>query len=330
MKQAIYIFQGILVAAFLWWLSSRVAWDALLEQSMKVPLDVLLLVFVQRYAPYMVLGMRLSVLIPSVSMGQGFKASVLCVACNTLIPARMGELLKIFWLQGISTLKASFILSSIVVERLLDVSALLCLSLYFALSHLSSVVIVLLSIVVVTAWVSLWFVITYESRVVAWMRRYMGQHGWAQRVIALCSLLCHAIRQVLQARVLCKSVLLTIFMWSMNYLHVYLLCNVLMELHLTWAQTGLICVALFFSSALLLAPGGVGAMETALVVSLELMGVNTMQAMSTALFARIFYSVPPLLGALGILFVDNKGLTASVRNLYGGVQYMYPTVRNKH
>lgn len=66
----------------------------------------------------------------------------------------------------------------------------------------------------------------------------------------------------------------------------------------------------------MLAPGGVGLMEVAVVMVLSLMHVDKSLALSTALFARLFYSVPPLLGAAAVITFGKGDIATSIVDIY--------------
>ena len=106
----------------------------------------------------------------------------------------------------------------------------------------------------------------------------------------------------------------------------------LMGLGLSWLEIGLLCVVIFFSSALLLAPGGVGVMEASVITVLCLLDVTMEQAVSTAVFARIFYSFPSALGAVCVCLGTRRSFFASVQELSQQVQNLRqkkPLLRNR-
>lgn len=146
MKPVLFFIQASLVALCFWWLSRDVDWPVALEHCAKVNPTMLIVIFVQRFTPYAFLGLRLSTLFTGrVSPWTGFKASVLCVGCNAVLPARMGELVKIVWLRACGAISYSTLCGGVFLERLLDVSTLLCLALVFALPQLNKTVVLTLA-----------------------------------------------------------------------------------------------------------------------------------------------------------------------------------------
>lgn len=274
---------------------------------------MLIVIFVQRFTPYAFLGLRLSTLFTGrVSPWTGFKASVLCVGCNAVLPARMGELVKIVWLRACGAISYSTLCGGVFLERLLDVSTLLCLALVFALPQLNKTVVLTLAAGVGGLWITLLLLAHprgFARRCLATMPLPTRVRGWALH-------LCAYLEKCVRSKIFFRALLGTALVWSMNYAHVALLANGLLDLHLTWDELGLLCVTLFFSSALMLAPGGVGLMEVAVVMVLSLMHVDKSLALSTALFARLFYSVPPLLGAAAVIIFGKGDIATSIVDIY--------------
>lgn len=309
MKHALWAIQGLLVGLCFWWLATHLPWADVAHECALVSLPMLCLVFAQRYLPYAALGLRLAVLLPDTTPWTGFKASVLCVGCNSILPARMGEIVKIVWLHGQSGQAYPCLFGMVFLERLLDVSALLLLVAAFALSRMQAGFVLPLACLVVCLWAVL-FALTKRPDLAGLLLERMPLPGklrrWGADLLA-------ALNGAVQKKLLLRAVAATTLVWVMNYLHVTLLANGLMDLHLSWQELGLLCVTLFFSSALLLAPGGVGVMEVGIVAVLLLLGRDAAQAAATALFARLMYTLPPILGAAAVLAGNRGELFAAVR-----------------
>lgn len=304
--------QTVLVALCFWWLSRDVDWSLALEYCTGVNPAMLAVVFVQRFAPYGMLGLRLTALFSGrINVGTGVTASVLCVGCNTVLPARLGEVVKIVWLRASGGLSYAMVCGGVFLERLLDVSMLLLLALLFALPYVNASLVLVLGLGIVVLWLALLNLASPGSL----GRRWIAAVPLPPWLRVWLHHLCTALQGFVNGKIFSRAVAGTVLVWSMNYLHVVLLANGLMHLQLVWQELGLVCVTLFFSSALLLAPGGVGVMEAGVVMVLTLLGVDKSLAVGTALFARVFYSVPPLLGALSIVACGRGTIAANVAEL---------------
>jgi len=245
-----------------------------------------------------------------VSPWAGFKASVLCVGCNSVLPARMGELVKIAWLHDLTSLAFSRLFSGIFLERLMDVSALLLLVSCFAMPFLNVWTVVCSAVLLFLAWGLAYWLASREKLLAALLHSLPLPEKIERWITAFFT----SCQTVFMRKVFARSVMFTLLVWAMNYLHVVLLANGLMGLGLRWYELGLLCVGLFFSSALLLAPGGAGVMEFAVIFILTSLGIDSVKAAGTAVFARLFYSFPPMLGALFVLLEGGRAKFLTLRH----------------
>lgn len=302
----------LLAAGCVVWLAGAINWKNALAECLEASPLILALVFAQRYLPYMMLGLRLEKIFPGkTGFMDGFKASLLCVGCNNVLPARAGELVKIFWLRRKSGIEYSHLFSGVFLERLLDVSALLLLALCFASAFMPAWLAAGLGIVLAATWLAalrlgrlpelarkcLYFL---PSAALRWMDEFLAFLGWQTKNGNFC-----------------KIAGATLLVWAMNYLHIYLLADTLMDLRLGFGALGLLCVAVFFSSGLMLLPGGMGGMEAAVVIVLGLLGIGEAKAAATAIFVRLFYSVPPILGACAVLAFGSTGFANGLMLIHG-------------
>lgn len=312
MRLFVICIQFCLLSISFYWLATHIEWHTALRVCNNISVSIICLVLLQRYVPYVCLGLRLSMLFKGrPGFWACFKASLLCVGCNNVLPARMGELVKIAWLQGRTGRNYAELCGNVFLERLLDVTCLLGLSAIFAVGHISITVAALLAGAVVLAWLLIAALMqkpTVLRHIAAMLPLGRFAGNWCAEVAeSVCDGIGHGR--------LYRLVAASVFMWLMNYTHVALLANGLMGLGLNIAQLGLLCVTIFFSSALLLAPGGIGVMEMGVVLVLQLMGIDIVQAFATAIFARIFYSLPVLFGAVLVVLDSRNEFVACIRNI---------------
>lgn len=312
MKLFVLAIQIILLSCCLFWLATHINWHEAIQTCSQISIPVFCGVLVQRYIPYAGLGLRLQLLL---RLRRGFwacfKASLLCVGCNTVLPARMGEFVKIAWLQGRTGRDYADLCGTVFLERLLDVTCLLGLTVIFAAGHVSVLVAALLAGAVAFAWMLIAMLVrkpTVLRRLADMLPIGRIAGDWFAEVVAS---VCEGVGH----RRLYRLVSASLFIWLMNFTHVALLANGLIGLGLNIAQLGLLCVTIFFSSALLLAPGGIGVMEVGVIMVLQLMGSDTVQASATAIFARIFYSLPVLFGAVLVVLDSRNEFVACIRNI---------------
>lgn len=312
MRRILLIIQLPLFGLCLWWLSVNVDWESAVKQCIEVNPLILFVVFAQRYFPYIMLGIRLTAIFPGqVGFCNGLKASVLCVGCNNILPARFGEAIKILWLRRHVNLAISQLCGGVFLERLQDVTVLLLMALIFAMFLLQPWFTVSMVLILSVLWAGVIFFSRRQSLAARGLQVLRLPDSWRRWCLSFLSLLGFAMRR----NIFFRTAGTTLLVWGMNYAHVALLANGLMQLHLDWSHLGLLCVAIFFSSGLLLTPGGLGGMEVAVVMVLTMMGVDSTRATGTAIFVRLFYSVPPLLGVMAILLSSRHEFFTCIHQL---------------
>ncbi len=301
MRKGFFIFQlGIVCWCFVWLyiqINWQDVWKSLVEFSI-VSVGVLGLVFVQRFTPWLLLASRLcQIFAQKISFIESFNATALCVGVNALLPARLGEVVKVFLLKSASPFSYVRVVSGCVVERMLDMTMLLFLSLCFATAHLHTVLMTCIGVVLLFAWIFC-FLFIKNIEYLQNKFEFLNKPFWQKYGLAFQEALAHITSFGTWTR-LCA---LTIGIWLLNFLHITLIVNVLVGLDLSFQELGLLTVAVFFSSALLLAPGGIGVMETAIIATLQFMQIPLQEAAVVAIFIRLFHLLPSVLvGVFGFL-----------------------------
>ncbi len=298
MRKFILAFQLFVVMLCSAWLWKHVHWDAVWDTCNSVSIAMLCFVFVQRFMPWILVGFRLTHIFPQeINMRKGFCAASLCTGVNALIPARMGELVKIFWLKGCSSYSYTTVISGCFMERLLDLSCLFLLLLCFAMDFLQWGIVVFLTLAIIMAWLCCYALLNHREQL--------------QNIFPILkkTFVCHTVHKLEDAfahitsiPVLAKLVVCTLGIWLLNYLHIVLISHGLIGLDLSWLEMGVLLVSIYFSSALMLVPGGIGIMEATVVGVLQLMDVSLENAALLAIFVRVYHFIPSvLLGGIALL-----------------------------
>ncbi len=289
-----YIFQVLCVGLCFWWLWKCVDWQGAMAVGESVRPLLLLLVAIPRCLSFWAVGWRLSVLFGGeIRCADGVQASLLCTGTNAIIPMKVGELVKIIFLQQSQALSYPKLCGTCLIERLLDLSALLMLAAFFLYGTLHAPTLMFFYAAVTLAWATAFFLVQREALFYGIMR-YVPWQG----LVAFIMRLYYCLQEVLSFKVFTYAAFCTVLIWLLNYIHVALLADCMMDLGLAWYQVGMLFVTIFFSAALGLSPGGIGVMEAAVVFVLNMLGVESGVAGAVAIFARIFYSLPPVIGAL--------------------------------
>ncbi len=302
MKRLLILLQLGCALLFLLWAFREVDWEDLKRTLPAVSVTAGIVILLFRLLVYTLLGLRLHVLsgggIPALL---GVASGILCIGCNNILPARLGELCKIGYLCGKTSFTAPVLLGAVAVERGMDVFCLLGLTLFFGVSMLPVHPFFLGGAIGMLALAG-WIVFRKTNLVRACCRvilpRFL-QHR-AEEMFAF-------LESIGRKRILSRAAALSIGIWSCNFIHTELLVNMLFPLDISLKQVGMLCAVLFGSSALFLIPGGYGLMEGAVTGLLLFWGVDTTQALAVALWGRLYYSILPLVLSAVLVTLSPSG-----------------------
>jgi uncharacterized membrane protein YbhN (UPF0104 family) len=227
---------------------------------------------------------------------------------NTVLPARGGELLRMFFLGRRTGCSRITILGTIIAERLLDALALLVMLMVLLAivtvggvgnsSSPADLAIAAAIVVLVGALVLL----------VAWRMARAGRfHGLSGRVASLTL----ATRNLLSAQGLLLG-LLTVPIW-LGEGFIYWLVGAALHLHLDFAQGCFLVVLSSLVAIIPAAPGYAGTYDAAIQIGLGALGVHGGRAISFGLLVRLVIFVPITLAGLVLLVVRYGGLSSLVR-----------------
>jgi len=282
------------------WLYRKVDWGATVAALLALPATPFIAVLAQRFTPWLCIGLRFNVITGYQAGSVRCTASeILCLAFNSLLPARLGELVKILYLSACSRLKVSDLLGKVFFERLMDVTALFAIVFIAAAFFLDRSVVIAMAAGLAVLWAA------FAALLLSGRLKFAG-HA-LQRLMKFTAILRESVKPLLHARTLCLILLWTGFIWAMNLTHLYLVCNLLFHFELGAGGIGLMCAAVFMSSAFSAAPGGIGVMESAVVFVLSSLGKDAAQAAAAALVIRFLYVVPPMCLSLAVITASSGG-----------------------
>lgn len=227
---------------------------------------------------------------------------------NTVLPARGGELLRLFFMGERTGCSRITILGTLVAERLLDVLALLVMLLLLALVTASTVgsssqlaltavvVLLVLALALLTGW-------------------RLGRSGRMRGLSERISSLTLASRNLLSAQGL-LLVLLTAVVWVGEGC-IYWLVGRALDLHLNLLQGCFLVVLSSLAATIPAAPGYAGTYDAAIQFGLGALHVHGGRAVAFGLLVRLVIFVPITVAGL-ILVVIRYGGLASLRRVRAG------------
>lgn len=218
---------------------------------------------------------------------------------NTVLPARGGELLRVFLLASRSTARRREVLGSIVSERLVDALALALLFVGLTFAGVADSPLGERPALLAIAAVALGLV---ALRLYLALRRRGRLDAFARRVRPFAGALAPLLGRL---GVLLGSV--TVGVWLLEGLVLWLVSRSL-ELHLTLVGSCFVLVLSAFLSLVPAAPGYVGTYDAAIIFALKALGITGGQAVGFALLTRFVVFVPITVVGLALLVARYGGL----------------------
>jgi len=289
---------GCLLYAF-WGLDFSQLWDTIVRYD-----DVALFwTTVFSFAGYGVMALRLNFLSGFVAGNWlCFKAFLLSMAVNNIVPAKLGELAKAFYLRRECRFSLSRSIAMVFWERFFDLNAILAMGLVVAFHFQLKMAFVPLAVAVGGIWVALWVVRTYPD--------FVGKVIDKMPSNRLAEFLAELKLQVLHGVTPKFAVVLglyTILCWLLYAGSTFLVLLWVADLPLTWGHAAAVFVISSLGMAMPSSPGALGVFEAAVVFSLGLFGVDKAQALAAGLVLHMVQFVP--VTVTGLLVLAKSGLS---------------------
>jgi uncharacterized membrane protein YbhN (UPF0104 family) len=259
-----------------------------------------------------IVAFRFWVLIPGrrPALGRTFKAYLLSVGLNTVLPGRLSELLKITALQRQEGASAAALTSAVVLERCTDLvlfAVLLCIGLGGAWARLDPLLLAGLAVTMLVVLLAL-----PELRPIA--RRLAVVVPLPRPRAFLAAAYDHLGQSVRTPRFL-VSLLLGTAGWAVGFVVVWTVLAVTDAAGIRFALAIYAAVAL--GRALPGLPGGLGTYEAAAVFALSYYGYPLDEALALALALHTSQIVLPTVAAGLIVAFDHAAVLCVVANLSG-------------
>jgi uncharacterized protein (TIRG00374 family) len=240
-------------------------------------------------------------------------------AVNALLPARLGDLVRAYWVRERAGLGMVRTLSTIALERVLDGITVLALFLVLAPtvalpanvrgSALAAGVVFVLVLVVMIA---LAYLSNRENQFTRFLRRLEMGRG---------AIVAHAIRQVAQGlralhsrRTVALVVLYTLVIWGTNCVILWLVVRAF-HIDAPFAAGALGTAVVNLGMALPSTPGYLGVFDYLTVVTLGLYGVARTPALAAALIFHAIAFIP--VTVIGIIYIARAGLQVTLQMVRG-------------
>ncbi len=231
-----------------------------------------------------------------------FKAFLMAMAVNNIVPAKLGELAKAFYLRRECHFSLSRSITMVFWERFFDLNAILAMGLVVAFHFKLKMAFVPLAAAVGGIWVALWVVRSYPD--------FVGRIIDKMPSNRLAEFLAELKLQVLHGVTPGFMILLGLYTaacWICYASSTFLVLLWVAKMQLSWGHVAAVFVISSLGMAMPSSPGALGVFEAAVVFSLGLFGVDRSQALAAGLVLHMVQYIPVTLA--GLLVLGKSGLT---------------------
>ena len=287
LKKIFDICQIAVLILAIYWLSRYIASEDILKWFSEINIFMFLLVLAQRLLPYLFLGYRFSILTRrKISTPRAVAGEIMCVGFNNILPARVGEVLKLFYFRRLSNLPFTKLIAYVFVERITDVFFLLALGTVITFNIIPNsysflfIGIMLLQILILTD----------RKYVLLKLSVFLFKKNFTSLIR-----IAHNFYSTVRSKVYLKALGASVFIWLMNLAHIVMLSYLFLNISLPISDILLLFV-LVFSAGLFPIPGGIGVVDAGIYSFLTLyLNCPEQDALKIAFFCRLFYTMPAII-----------------------------------
>jgi len=233
-------------------------------------------------------------------------------AGNNLLPAHAGELIRVYLLGRQYQLSKSAILASVILERLLDIIAVLLLvatALYASSrihpglmygAYLASVITILaLLLIIIYVCKTRQSIALLERLMAGWMKQ-----AWLHKLLEQLEVAANGLKIVRQPAAFFKALINSIIQWLAMVLCIFIAISAL-QIQVPLSASILVLGLIVAGVSLPSAPGFFGTIELCFVLGLKPYGIDAAQAFSAGIFFHILAYVS--VTVTGLIYLHHFG-----------------------
>ena len=314
-----WVFAILLAGVLLFFAFRGVNWREMLETAQKARFEYLCLGFLIGNTAFFFRALRWRILLNAekrVNFLVVFWSTMLGYLCNNFLPARAGEVIRSAALGRRCNISKSFVLATALTERLLDVVALVMITLivFMFLGNLSEWLITavkIMGIIGLVGIIGIFLAPRFENLLKNALARLPLPHALNTRLIGMMTQFLIGMRSFQNLSRAMSFILLTIVIWLVDAFGSIITARAL-SLVLTLPQSLLLLAALGLSSAIPSTPGSVGIYQFVAVTVLTPFGFSRSQALAYIIVSQLlYYSLVTIWGLLGLWRLNAMRLDTS-------------------
>jgi uncharacterized protein (TIRG00374 family) len=224
-----------------------------------------------------------------ITLKASLESSFLALGLNNILPAKMGEVAKVYYLKKIYMYDVSKALPMMIIERLFDVF-ILAIFILFTNSDYSAFVLVLISVI------SLYFLIKKAKVILKLLQKisHLKVRNFLKDNVKTISRITKSDFSIM--------LLYSILLWAIYYLTIYLFIQ--LATNFTLSATEILVVFIFSAIGMAIpsTPGGLGVVQAGCVIALSIYGIDKENALSFSIIYHMIQYIPTTIIALVIMY----------------------------
>ncbi|NIO29116.1 MAG: flippase-like domain-containing protein [Candidatus Latescibacteria bacterium] len=240
-----------------------------------------------------------------------FSATVIGLMANNLLPARLGEIVRVFVIGKSEAISKSASLATIVYERVVDVFALLALLWLMLLTSTGPEWLQRSGLIVLGLNVALLFFLLFMERYrdsSAKLMNYVARplpESLRARLVGTLENFAQGLGSLRDGKVLIPLAAVSVLVWLAPILRAYL-CFIAMGIDIPFIASISIIVLVSLGSMIPSAPGYIGTTQYACVLAMAIYGVGKGEALAYSILFHVTQLVPNTL--VGLYFLWRAGM----------------------
>ena len=225
------------------------------------------------------------------------EATMLAFFLNIFAPAKLGDLVKIYYMHKKDNHDPKYSTSLFLIERFFDVITLTMLIAFSALFISFSTNALLFSLSLFSALLFILFIL-FHKRALHTLLFFIK----LKKVRRALFIIVKAIRHNLSPKRAFITLVLTFIIWGGYYLNNLIFFLFATNFHLSLQQIFIASTLAFAASAIPLTPGGIGTFQAAFIVALGWYGIGKEEALGASTMLQLLYILPATLYSFYLFF----------------------------
>ncbi|NQY23202.1 MAG: flippase-like domain-containing protein [Campylobacteraceae bacterium] len=284
-------FPILIVSIALFYLTFNIDIDLLLESLFMYSFDAIIYVVIITIVSFFILSYRWQILsLSNISFYNSYKVNLLAMAINQILPIRAGDLYKPTYLRKNYSIETHKSISSIVLERSLDLSIISFISLIVLFGSIFLEKTYFLFSMIIFLFIGIFIFIKYIKDIIKVLKKIKNKRIKK----ALLQIIINIYKTSYE--VLIMGIISTILLYMFYVLSLYGFIYFFTNFDLSFFEVMIVFIISALGMSLPTTPAGIGVYEASIVFILGYFGINNEEALS---FAIVYH----LLQIITILFL---------------------------